>query len=138
MSDDDILQHLRGLEIELHQWPTRSNVSRLDALLHHSFIEFGCSGAVLSKVDVLERLPADSRPRRIWSESFELSKLADNVALLTYRSANADASGALSKHALRSSLWIRTPRGWQIRFHQGTPTDAFLERGSQPGGAMWP
>ncbi|MDJ0536629.1 MAG: hypothetical protein QNJ70_29770 [Xenococcaceae cyanobacterium MO_207.B15] len=25
------------------------------------------------------------------------------------------------KRALRSSIWSRTPQGWQIRFHQGTP-----------------
>ena len=128
MNDGDLLQDLRSLEVELHQPLARSNVSRLDELLHESFLEFGMSGASLSKADILELLPVESQPSRIWSESYEISILADGVALLTYKAANADESGKLSKHTLRSSIWVQTSRGWQVRFHQGTPTDVFRER----------
>jgi len=128
MNVSDLLQHLRGLEVELHQPFVRSDVDRLDQVLHDSFLEFGKSGVRLSKSDVLELLPLESRRSRIWSESYELSMLAEGVALLTYKTAHADESGKLSGHTLRSSIWVRTPFGWQIRFHQGTPTDAFRER----------
>jgi hypothetical protein len=30
--------------------------------------------------------------------------------------------GMLERHALRASIWKCSPDGWQIVFHQGTPT----------------
>jgi hypothetical protein len=33
------------------------------------------------------------------------------------------ADGSRHRHTLRSSLWQRSSRGWQLRFHQGTPTE---------------
>ena len=58
-----------------------------------------------------------------------LSDLGDGVALLTYRSAEVGDDGEAARHALRTSLWVRGRDGWQIRFHQGTPTGPFVVRG---------
>ena len=127
MSDSDLLRHLQSLEVELHQPLARSDVNRLDELLHDAFFEFGKSGASATKADILELLPAESGPSSIWSEGYELFKLAENVVLLTYKSAYTDKSGRLFKHTLRSSIWVKTARGWQVRFHQGTPTSVFRE-----------
>jgi hypothetical protein len=66
-----------------------------------------------------------SSPGVIWSQDYVLVKLDENFALLTYKSAHVDANGQLSRHTLRSSLWQKMQNGWQMRFHQGTPTDAF-------------
>jgi hypothetical protein len=41
MVTDDLLRHLRELEVKLHQPEIRRDPSRLDELLHESFIEFG-------------------------------------------------------------------------------------------------
>lgn len=128
MNDDDLLRNLRSLEVELHQPFARLGVNRLDELLHDSFLEFGKSGARYTKADILESLPAKGRSSNIWSEDYELSELANGIALLTYKAAHFDESGSLSNHTLRSSLWVKTSRVWQVRFHQGTPTDAFRER----------
>jgi hypothetical protein len=57
-------------------------------------------------------------------------KLDENFALLTYKSAHVDANGELSRHTLRSSLWQKMESRWQMRFHQATPTDAFLKTAS--------
>lgn len=97
MNDDDLLQYLRRLEIELHQRLVRSHGNRLDELLHDSFLEVGKSGVTLDKADILALLPAESLSIRIWSEDYELSELADGVALLTYKAAYADELGELSK-----------------------------------------
>lgn len=127
MSGDDLLEQLRNLEVELHQPSVRSNVKRLDTLLHESFAEFGRSGGSYCKADILRELPMETSPRAVWSQDFSAAQVANDVALLTYKSAHLDENGEFSRHTLRSSLWLRTKHGWQMRFHQGTPTDAFAK-----------
>jgi hypothetical protein len=124
MGPDNLLQELCELEVALHQPGVRRDRSRLGELLHESFLEFGRSGRVYRKADILASLPRE-QAAAIWSQDFAVAELADGLALLTYRSAAIDAKGNLSRHSLRSSLWQRTARGWQMRFHQGTPTEAF-------------
>jgi hypothetical protein len=125
MGPDNLLQELCELEVALHQPEVRRDRGRLDELLHESFVEFGRSGLVYSKADILVSLPEESAPSGIWSQDFAVAELADGLALLTYRSAAIDTKGNLSRHSLRSSVWQRTARGWQMRFHQGTPTESF-------------
>ncbi len=127
MTSDNLLQHLRELEIRLHQPNVRSNVDRLDELLHESFVEFGRSGRSYCRADILKELPLEKPTGVVWSQDFSVAEIADGVMLLTYKSAYVNTNGELSRHSLRSSLWQRTTRGWQMRFHQGTPTDAFAQ-----------
>lgn len=116
-----LLKELRGLETELHQNETRHNRQRMEALLHAEFLEFGRSGRRHTRAEVLEEFGADNRLPAIHSGQFGLIVLAEHVALLTYVSAHRDAKGDLYHHSLRSSVWVRTKVGWQLRFHQGTP-----------------
>ena len=125
MSDDQLLDEVRELEISLQQPAVRGDPARLDELLHDDFIEFGRSGRTYTKADVLESLPAERSHPEAWSHGFSLLTLADGVALLTYRSAQLAPDGALERHALRASVWTRTPSGWRVIFHQGTPTAPF-------------
>lgn len=125
MAGDDLLNQLRELEVALHQPEVRSDPELLDELIHDSFIEFGRSGRSFSKADILRELPLAQPTGTIWSQDFSVMQIADDIALLTYKSAHLDETGELSRHTLRSSLWQRTDCGWQMRFHQGTPTDAF-------------
>ncbi len=127
MATDDLLQHLRELEVALHRPEVRRDPSRVDELLHDSFLEFGRSGRSYSRSDVLELLSHEVSPGTIWSQGFTVAEVGEGIALLTYKSAYIDANGELAGHTLRSSLWQRTSRGWQMRFHQGTPTDAFAK-----------
>jgi len=39
-----------------------------------------------------------------------------------YTKANVLPDGAHERHTLRTSIWQWTEQGWQMRFHQGTPT----------------
>jgi hypothetical protein len=125
MDTYDLLQHLRELEVALHQPAVRLDPARLDALLHESFAEFGRSGRRYNRADILEFLRIEIPPGPVWSQEFTVAEIAEGIALLTYKSAYVDANGELCRHTIRSSLWQRTARGWQIRFHQGTPTDSF-------------
>jgi hypothetical protein len=116
-----LLDELRELETELHQNETRYNRKRMEALLHPEFLEFGRSGRGYTRAEVLEEFGPGNQLSAIHSGQFGLILLAEHVALLTYVSAHKDAKGVLYRHSLRSSVWVHTKVGWQLRFHQGTP-----------------
>lgn len=120
-----LLDTLRLLEVELHRPAARRSAARLSQLLHEDFREIGRSGTVFSKADILVRLPAEAQPADVVSDCFELRELGADLALLTYRSAHRQADGSLHRFTWRSSLWQRGEQGWQMSFHQGTPTDPF-------------
>jgi hypothetical protein len=123
---DSLLEDLRALEIALHQPGIRADRSRLAVLLHDDFVEIGRSGATFSKEDVITHLVAGrDDDATIIADGFLVRRIADHVALLTYRSARTRANGEYEAFTLRSSLWQRSHLGWQMRFHQGTPTAAF-------------
>ena len=124
-----LLEELRRLETELHQQETRCNRRRMERLLHPDFVEFGRSGTPYTRADVLNEFGPDNLLPEIHSRNFELAVLAEGVALLTYVSAHVDGGGNQYRHTLRCSVWVYTEAGWQMRFHQGTPTtEAVLER----------
>ena len=122
MDRSKLLHKLQNLETELHQEATRRNAARMNTLLHPEFEEIGPSGRRYSRDEIVsEFASANVSLPTVVSHDFELSKLNEGVALLTYVSAHLDATGNQYRHRLRSSLWILTPDGWQMRFHQGTP-----------------
>lgn len=127
MSQQPLLDELRALELQLHQPAVRSDAGALARLLHADFAEIGRSGRAYTRAEMVAHLlePDDAQPPVIVADAFALSLLAPGVALLNYRSAHRAADGSLQRHTLRSSLWLHTPLGWQMRFHQGTATAAW-------------
>ncbi|MEJ6004640.1 nuclear transport factor 2 family protein [Paucibacter sp. AS339] len=128
-SDDDatLLQHLTALECQLHQPAMRTDADVLAQLLHPQFREFGRSGRSYTRESMLALLMAEDTtdPTLVHAQDFELQRLGDEAALLTYRSAHRQPDGRLSGPTHRSSVWRKTPKGWQMIFHQGTPTSDF-------------
>jgi hypothetical protein len=104
------------------------DAARLDALLHEDFLEFGRSGAAYAKSDIVAQLLAVAQHARVVADNFLVRSLAVDVALLTYRSAHALPDGTLRRHTRRSSIWQRCDVGWQMSFHQGTPTEPYDPR----------
>jgi hypothetical protein len=121
-SETSLLLLMRALEVELHKPAARSDVTRLNALVHDNFQEFGRSGVAYAKADILSRLPAQELHAVVVADRFEVRRLGEDVAPLTYRSADQLANGTLDSFTLRSSVWERSALGWQMSFHQGTPT----------------
>ena len=123
MSGAETLTTLVKLELELHRYETRRNRDRLHELLHDDFEEIGRSGRRYSRADILAEFAAaeESSTPVVVADQFDLGELADDLALLTYRSAHQDGAGTLSRYSLRSSLWVRCGKQWRMRFHQGTP-----------------
>jgi uncharacterized protein YndB with AHSA1/START domain len=124
MDSNGLLEQLRGLETELHRVETRQHRGRMDRLLHPDFVEVGRSGRRYSRREILEESSAGGVLEPVHAQNFELEELGQGIALLTYRSAHVGPSGDLFRHTLRTSLWIETPGGWRMRFHQGTPSEA--------------
>ena len=127
MNKTALLYLLTQLERELHGSAARSNARRLGELLHPEFVEFGCSGRRYGFSEIIAQLQQEAPDTTIHAQDFAVRLVAEGVALLTYKSAQVGCDGALERHALRSSLWQQTPQGWQMLFHQGTPTQAFVQ-----------
>ncbi|MGA7158439.1 MAG: DUF4440 domain-containing protein [Acidobacteriaceae bacterium] len=118
----EFAETLRALEASLLTDAVRKDAARVAELLADDFCEFGRSGQVYSKAEVLELLRDEVEMQMAMTE-FACRVVAEDVALVTYRSHRA-VQGAEAISALRSSLWVRRDGRWQIVFHQGTPLDA--------------
>lgn len=95
--------------------------------MHRDFTEFGRSGQQYDRQSIIDEFSRNESggPRLIFSRDFQVMKIGKDAALLTYRSARVYPDGRLHRYTNRSSLWIKAATGWQLRFHQGTPTDSF-------------
>jgi hypothetical protein len=122
---NSLLAILRELELQIFKPEIRHDRARLDALIHPDFFEFGSSGRSYSRSDILELLPLDKSDSKVWAQDWSVRPLGKAFALLTYKSAYERSDGTLGRHTLRSSVWALTAQGWQIYFHQGTPTEGF-------------
>ncbi len=127
MSKTELLSMLRELEVSLQQPGVRRDLQRLNALLQDEYLEFGRSGHRYGKADVLAVISSVRTFPCLWSQDFTLRQLASDVALVTYRSACLGEAGTLEDPTLRASIWQRSPYGWQISLHQGTPTSPFAQ-----------
>jgi hypothetical protein len=125
MDPASLLETLRSLEMALHQPEVRRDRGRLMALLHARYREFGRSGRIYDRPQILEEFSGQPQTYKVWSQEYRVESLGESVALLTYKSAHIGDGGSLERHANRSSLWLHTENGWQMLFHQGTPTEPF-------------
>jgi hypothetical protein len=108
---------LQSLERELLSLSVHRS-DRVGQLLAEDFVEFGSSGRVFRRADILAAL-RDETPVTITASDFLLHPLGPDAALLTYRTVR---HGEPPFHALRSSIWRRDGDAWRMVFHQGTPT----------------
>jgi hypothetical protein len=122
-----LLQLMCSLETRLHAPAVRADKAQLEKLLHADFFEIGRSGTSYQRAGIIEQLLTQKTHATIWAQDFALSMPGYSVALLVYKSAHINAQGELTMHAQRSSMWQYDELGWQMRFHQGTPTAAFTK-----------
>jgi GNAT superfamily N-acetyltransferase len=110
---------LRYLEEQLLKPEVRTSADRVGYLLADDFVEFGSSGRVFTKrqiIEALQREAHDSAPRVLLAD-FTVRQLASDAMLVTYRATSEDRGGS----RLRSSIWKLIDGRWQMVFHQGTP-----------------
>jgi len=112
---------LQSLEEELWLEETRFDVIRMRQIIADDFFEYGRSGRVYTRDDTLaiERQPIHAN---LPLPNFQARLISAEVAQVTY---NTEVShNGVIQQARRSSIWSKSTRGWQLRFHQGTPFNA--------------
>jgi hypothetical protein len=119
---DDVAETLRELEASLLTNAVRKDAARVSDLLAEEFCEFGSSGAVYSKAEMIASLQT-GEDVLLTMKGFACRVVGEGVALVTYRS-EREVEGGEVVAALRSSLWVWRDGRWQIVFHQGTRVKA--------------
>ncbi|MFT3669468.1 MAG: DUF4440 domain-containing protein [Pseudoxanthomonas sp.] len=119
---DALLAELTALETELHHPGATCTRARLERLLHLDFHEVGRSGTRYTRQTVIDFLADRASPPDVVAYDHRIERLADDVALLHFASHARNSDGTRYHAALRASVWRRTAQGWQLQYHQGTPT----------------
>ena len=118
MNQMNIVEHLKELEQLLLTDAARKDRELASSLLADEFREFGSSGRSYNKQEILDFLQTEPAVQ-LSLEDFDATLLADDVALITYRSIR-DVAESTPIKALRSSIWVLRDGRWQAIFHQGT------------------
>lgn len=111
------------IDIERKLW-TNDAVFYKNNLIEESLLVFSETGVITRGVAVDAILTENAESRR-WAEvQFDevLSlRLADDVALLTYRVASRWEHEESKRSELASSVYIKRDGVWKLAFHQQTP-----------------
>jgi hypothetical protein len=109
----DVEAHLIELELRLQAPSTRSDSAATAELLSHDFREFGASGRIWNRAEIIAELAIET-PHQTVNNNFKCVQLSNELALLTYLCSSP------TRKTLRSSLWRLEGDKWRIVFHQGT------------------
>ena len=109
-------QDLVALEHAMWSEEKRFDLPFQEETFAADFMEFGRSGRTYSRAQIIR---TDRSPIEAKLKNLVVHELDSATVLITYES--EAKFGNEVEHALRSSVWVRTVRGWQMRFHQGTP-----------------
>lgn len=112
----DLTETLLELEQRLMSQATRLDAEEISRLIADDFTEFGASGGIWHKPDIVEQLPGQPFTPRTISE-FAVKQLSPNTALVTY---HCHTGSITSVTSLRSSIWRLQGDRWQMVSHQGT------------------
>jgi hypothetical protein len=127
MIDATDIAVLRALEESLWRAETRFDRALMERTFAPDFFEIGQSGRIWSRDACLSHA---SQPlvARLPLAHFQVRLVTADVAHATYVS--AVTYDGVEAYAHRSSIWRRAVAGWQLVFHQGTPTtrDALTDR----------
>ncbi len=115
MDEASLSKHIFGLEEKLLTPEVRTSPQQLALLLADGFVEYGSSGRVWHKKDLMGEAGAGMVDLTL--SEFALHLLSEDAVLATYRTFNAGNG----RYTLRSSIWRYRDGRWQMFFHQGTP-----------------
>jgi hypothetical protein len=113
----DVRKELTRLEESLWRAETRYDRDYMERILAPDFFEFGRSGRIYQREDTLGSRGGEIKAV-IPFKNFQMRALAPNVVQVTYVS-EVEYDGEIDI-GNRSSLWVKTPDGWKLTFHQGT------------------
>lgn len=113
-------KQLLRLEEKLLNPEVRKSSDEVMALLSDDFVEFGSSGRIFEKTDVIEALKVESSTH-FSLEDFRAAPLSEGVVLVTYRATMQHELSKVKSSSLHSSIWKKSGSAWKLVFHQGTP-----------------
>src|SRR5262245_60385441 len=119
-ADPGLSEHLRKLEESMAKPEIRRSPEQLGRLLADDFREFGGSGRVFNKGQIIEALQ-NQPPLQLWLDEFQVESLSADLALVTYRGHWKLPESEKVSQSLRSSIWRNRDGRWEVVFHQGTP-----------------
>jgi len=123
MENRELAELLRELEERLLRPEVRSSADQVSSLIADDFIEFGSSGRVYDKAQIVAALTEEQRQGptvQATAHDVQVRMLADGVALITYRTVRHPPYASVTQ-SRRSSIWKSIDGRWQMVFHQGTP-----------------
>ncbi|HVV72022.1 MAG TPA: DUF4440 domain-containing protein [Verrucomicrobiae bacterium] len=120
-TDHELARVLRQLEESIARPEVRHSPELLASLLADDFREFGSSGRVFNKRQIMDALQGQPN-LEIFLDEFQAQRLAPDLALVTYLGRCKRPDSDKTSRSLRSSIWRNRNGQWQIVFHQGTPS----------------
>lgn len=115
--DKSIIEELKNLEKKLLKSKIRKSSIDLTEILADEFVEFGSSGNIYYKKQIIEALQKEVTPKMSLS-NFSSLKLGKNYFLVKYKAVKNE--NGKKNYSLRSSIWKLNNGKWQMIFHQGT------------------
>jgi len=108
---------IRQLEEQLLRPEVRASADQVAVLLADGFVEFGTSGRIYNKEQMIDLLQQEQgrRDQSSTITEFSVRRLAADVILVTYR--------IVESRTIRSSIWKSTSGRWQMEFHQSTKSE---------------
>lgn len=115
----ELKEQIRMLEEQLIHPEIRRDADKLSQLIADDFIEYGNSGHVYRKEDILKMLP-NEQTAKMKIEDFHARLISPEVVLLNYDLISYDNRNRGVTHTIRSSIWRLTDGQWQLVYHRGT------------------
>lgn len=116
----EIKDKIFELENRLQQPDVRRSPELLNDLISEDLTEFGSSGQMYTKNDVLVNLPSSPEIKFIMSD-FRINVLSDNVVQSLFKTEKTNLENGKVSKSLRCSVWRNENGKWRMIFHQGTP-----------------
>lgn len=118
------IDDIQALEESLHRPEIRRSREAVEALLADGFTEFGSSGTLYRRAEIIDLLTEEEEAAddgSLHTSDYALTPISPDAVLLTYRTQHTAGDGS-ERHVLRSSIWIKDGQKWRMLFHQGTVT----------------
>jgi hypothetical protein len=114
----EILAELSSREPIFHRPEFGTSRADFDKLMAEDYWETGASGRRYSRAAILDELSKRFSVTHtdVWETSgFHCRRLSEDTYLLTYTLLQDKV-----RLTRRATIWLRTPDGWKIVYHQGT------------------
>ena len=111
------MDEIKLLEERLLDPQFRKSRKDLEIILDDDFIEYGSSGGVFNKKQIIDLLISEDMPNYTIM-NFTARNLSHDIILANYQALNQDADRVQKSN--RCSIWKRVSGHWKMLFHQGT------------------